>query len=32
MTAVLIGLTVGVYAFVMKYVLNHTTKPHTVHK
>jgi len=32
MTVVLIGMTVGVYAVVMKRVLNHVTKPHPVHK
>jgi hypothetical protein len=32
MTAVLIVATVGVYSLVMKYVLNHVSKPHPVHK
>ena len=32
MTAVLIVATVGAYAVVMKYVLNHVSKPHPVHK
>lgn len=30
MTAVLIGATVGVYAFVLKHVLTQTIKPHSV--
>jgi hypothetical protein len=32
MTAVLIGITVGVYTIVMKHVLNHVTKAHPIHK
>ncbi len=32
MTAVFIVGTVGVYAVVMKCVLNHVSKPHPIHK